>query len=250
MSFFRSFLPWLDLHEGGIEVASFAVVVVPVVSVGEEDVADGGRCLVGAEEFDEGAFFEEAHEGGGAVGVGVVSLEVEVEDVLEAEGGRVASGPRLEFDDVDVSSAEFLEGGDEGAGFVRDGEDHGGFGRGHGVEGLAFSEDEEAGEVELVVLDLARQDGEAVLFRGQLGADGADALEVAFGDLPRGARGVGAGLDFEAVTFDVAFALRQGLGVGSDDRDLRHHRQRRRVLRARQREEAMVDSQHSFAVDP
>mmetsp|Transcript_48149 Transcript_48149/g.153658 ORF Transcript_48149/g.153658 Transcript_48149/m.153658 type:complete len:635 (+) Transcript_48149:61-1965(+) len=125
--------------------------------------------------------------------------------------------PALDLGQVDVAEREDREGLEEGAGVVLQREGYGGLALEAGGDGNGVGpEQEEAREVVGVVLDAAVQDLEAEVLRGELAADGRDALEAALADdLGAPGRVVGR-LAAHAQPLDVGVALRQGLGVADD----------------------------------
>lgn len=114
----------------------------------------------------------EVGEGFGDVFVFAVAGEIDVEDVFPVLALR---GAGFDLGEVDMEVLESLEGADEGARAVVDGEKDRGAVVASGRAGF-FANDEEAGGVCGAILDRFVEDLEIVEFCGERAADGGSTL--------------------------------------------------------------------------
>ena len=173
--------------------------------------------------------------------LGRIPLEVQVEEVLERHSG---DGTAFQFQQVDpvlVQDAQRLQ---ERSLLVRGGHDQGCLAGDAPVHLRRLpGQDQEAGEVVRLVLDVALQDLQPVEPARFLAADGRDRWVPVFAHFPNRHGGVGPG-DRLAVgePGDELHALGQGLGVRVDPADPGE-------LGLRQAQQAVFDPQHLLPHD-
>jgi len=146
-----------------------------------------------------------------------VAGEVNVEDIGPV---LLFGGAGFDFREVDVEVVEGLEGFDEGAGLVFDGEEKGGAVVTGGGAGF-FSDDEKAGGVGGLILDGRFDEGEVIHLGGKGATKGGGSIGGAFfGEL--GGFGGGGAVDeggVGEVFEDPLTALAEDLGVGVEGFD-------------------------------
>ena len=166
---------------------------------------------VAPEEFDERAVCLEGADGGRNLGVFAVSGDVHVEDVFPIPlFGRA----RFDLGHVDLAGVEGLEGFDECARPITDGEEKGGAVIARGWAGF-LADDEEPRRVGGAVLNGLLENFEAGELCRQLSAEGCGALGCVF---PGQMGGLGGGGNLDQVCFreiaeDPVLALTEDLGM-------------------------------------
>lgn len=172
----------------------------------------------GAEEANFGGAEAQFVQGGHGVGVFERGLEVEIETILP---GAAWDGAALDFEKIDFAAGENAEGAVEGSRLMRELDDEGKFigaAAVLGEQGLR-REEQEAGVIFAMVLDVFEENFAAVDFGGAFGGDGG-ARGIVGGDgganaAGRVERGHAQKLRMRA---EKVFALREGDGMRFDGR--------------------------------